>query len=159
MVSTVQTKRQRRGAIVELLQTESIGSQAELAQRLADRGLVANQATLSRDLRDMGVVKGPDGYHLPEEPGAADDASAALATALRRWAVSAVAAQNQVVLRTPPSGAQPLALAIDQADEPQILGTVAGDDTILVITRNPGSAKALVKHFAAAAGKSLETAR
>lgn len=153
MATSIDSKRLRRTAILELIETGGIHSQAELAQRLADRDLVANQATLSRDLRDMGVVKGRDGYQLPTAPSPADeDVAEVLSRALETWVRSAVAAVNQVVVRTPPGGAQPLALAIDNAVEPNVLGTVGGDDTVLVICPNEGAADALATRFMDAAG-------
>lgn len=155
MVSSLDSKRQRRAAILDLLQAGPVASQGELAARLAAQGLEANQATLSRDLRDMGVVKGPGGYRLPGGGEPVDDSAAALIQALRTWLSSAVAAQNQVVLRTPAGGAQALAIAIDRADEGSILGTIAGDDTILVITHDSAAATALAERFVRATGAEL----
>ena len=115
----------------------------ELADRLEALGLGANQATLSRDLRDMGVVKGPSGYFLPGAPTLAVDTEARLRAALRQYLRGVTPAANQVVLRTPPGGAQPLALALDGAAPEKVVGTLAGDDTILVITPDASSARAV----------------
>jgi transcriptional regulator of arginine metabolism len=140
--SATHSKEERRQAIVDLVRTQPVRSQAELADLLAARGFDANQATLSRDLRDLGLRKGPDGYELPTELSQQDaDRAVGLAHAVREWLTSVAAAQNQLVLRTPPSGAQPLALALDRAPPAGVLGTIAGDDTILVICADLRSAR------------------
>lgn len=142
MTARPHTKRQRQSTITTLLEEGPIPSQRELAERLAERGIEVNQATLSRDVRELGVVKGPEGYRLAGEPAAHDDDPAALGRAAREWLTSAAVAANQVVLRTPPSGAQPLALAIDRSRIEGVLGTVAGDDTVLVVTAGASQARA-----------------
>lgn len=143
----------RHDAILDLIQAYDIPNQAALAELLGERGISANQATLSRDLRELRIWKGPEGYALPaaEEPGTpathataegtALDGSleAAAKTLLRRAAM----AQNQVVLHTPPGAASALALAIDRSGRPQVLGTLAGDDTVLVVCADPRAARAL----------------
>lgn len=132
----------RRAAILELLRQGSVPSQAELGALLDERGLGANQATLSRDLAAIGAVKGPEGYTLPQvdapPPG---DPGARLSQAARQFLEVVTPAQNQVVLRTPPGGAAPLAAAIDAAAHEAILGTLAGDDTILVVTPDARAAR------------------
>ena len=142
--SHTQQRSSRQHRILELIETETIRSQAELQEYLADEGVDVNQATLSRDLRQLGVVKGPRGYLLPEfaETGDREDKVRA---ATRMWLVSATTAQNQVVVKTPPGGAQPLALAIDRLASPLVVGTIAGDDTILVICPTNKKAKDLVR--------------
>ena len=131
----------RRAAILDLLRGAPVPSQAELGTRLAALGLGANQGTLSRDLAALGAVKGPEGYTLAQAQAApAQDPGARLSQAARQYLGGVMAAQNQVVLQTPPGGAAPLAAAIDGAGHPSILGTLAGDDTILVVTSDPGSA-------------------
>lgn len=140
----IETAREvRRRAILDLLEAGPVPSQGDLAQGLTSLGLGANQATLSRDLRDMGVVKGPLGYVLPGAPVPAVDPEARLRAALRQYLRGVVPAANQVVLRTPPGGAQPLALALDSAAPDKVVGTLAGDDTILVITPDARSARAV----------------
>jgi transcriptional regulator of arginine metabolism len=161
------TKAARHERIAGILSHLQVRSQEELAALLADRGIRVAQATLSRDLEEMGVVRlrGPGGalvYALPNGPGApgsrpggvgAAEAEGALTGTLPRVAaellVSAEASANLVVLRTPAGGAQLLASALDHAGWPAILGTVAGDDTVLVITRDPaggaGVAAALLR--------------
>ncbi|YAL82042.1 arginine repressor [Dermacoccaceae bacterium W4C1] len=146
MIPRTRTARHRR--IVEIIATESIHSQADLATRLAQDGVEVTQATLSRDLVELGAEKVRLGrrlvYAVPVEGGerAVQSGGAgheAPDLRLRRIAaellVDAEANGDQVVLRTPPGAASFLASAIDHAQYPQVLGTIAGDDTILVITR------------------------
>lgn len=133
----------RRERILALLAERHVGSQQELQELLAAHGIQVNQATLSRDLRDLGVAKGPGGYEVPAGMEL-DSPLANLAAAVRRWVLSAAQAQNQIVLRTPPSTAQPVGLAIDQAPLAGVLGTIAGDDTVLVIARSTSRARELL---------------
>ena len=121
----------RRALVAELLRSYQVPSQAALAELLVEHGVRADQSTLSRDLRELGVVKSPDGYVLAGETAQA--ASPGLEAALGQWLLTATPAQNQVVLKTPPGGAQPLAVALDATRHDSIVGTLAGDDTILVI--------------------------
>lgn len=131
----------RHQAILRAVRERRIRSQAELQARLARAGLEVNQATLSRDLRAMGVVKSPRGYELPAEGGgAAEDSAVALFQAVSAWLSSARVAQNQIVLRTPPGGASPLAVALDRAGWSRVVGTIAGDDTVLVVCEDARSA-------------------
>ena len=149
------TKAARQEQIAGILEHLQVRSQEELAALLAGRGVRVTQATLSRDLEEMGAVRlrGPGGaliYALPTGPGGpgsrpggvgATEAEGVFTGAISRIAaellVSAEASANLVVLRTPAGGAQLLASALDHAGLPGILGTVAGDDTVLVITRDP----------------------
>ncbi len=138
-------KNTRRRTILQLIRSYSIRSQAELLDLLEEDGVAVNQGTLSRDLRDLGVVKGPQGYALP---GAAPAATTnGLRQAVRHWLIEALPAQNQVLLKTPIGGAQPLALAIDGAELGTVLGTIAGDDTVLVICKSNGKAKSLAREL------------
>ncbi len=138
----------RRRAILDLVQQRSVRSQDELRELLEAKGIEVNQATLSRDLRDMGLVKGPAGYAIPAAHGAAvaaadPDAGTAIALlhAVREWLRSAEVAQNQLVLKTPVGGAQPLAIALDGAELDDVVGTLGGDDTVLVIARDAAGAR------------------
>lgn len=145
MPTTQDSKETRRQRIVALLQKHAVKSQAELQDRLAARGASVNQATLSRDLRDLGVVKGVAGYELPNVAGLAPDAHLSLWHAVQSWLSSATPAQNLVVLRTPAGGAQPLGLALDRAELPGLVGTIAGDDTVLAICADERKARSLAK--------------
>lgn len=138
----------RRVRIADLVGARAIHSQFELADLLAREGIQANQATLSRDLRAMGLLKGPDGYELPTDvvPGKMD-ASLALHSAVHSWLSGATAAENLIVVKTPVGGAQPLAIALDQAGWKDVLGTVAGDDTILIVSPNATSARRIVRQL------------
>jgi len=149
------TKAARHGQIVEILTGPGapVRSQEDLADRLARRGIRATQATVSRDLDELGAVRlrGPDGglvYALPGEPGLAGlaaEPSARLARIVGELLVSAEASANLVVLRTPAGAAQLLASAIDHASWSAVLGTVGGDDTVLVIARDPAGGDELAR--------------
>jgi transcriptional regulator of arginine metabolism len=155
------TKAARQARIVELLTRHKVRSQAELARLLAEQGVEVTQATLSRDLDELGALRlrADDGtlvYALPGEgggriplyrtgSGTAENPDARLRRIAEELLVSAEASANLVILRTPPGAAQFLASAIDHADWESILGTVAGDDTILVISRDPQGGEALAK--------------
>ncbi len=143
-------KHYRQSAILELVTRESIGSQDQLRQQLRAKGFNATQATISRDIKELGLVKrAADGAYQKPGSFAAGHVSGdgavrrAVADYLRR--VDLV--QQLLVLRTDPGLAQPLALAIDHADLPEVVGTVAGDDTILVITRHARAGRELTRLF------------
>lgn len=143
------TRAARHQRITDLLERHAVGSQGQLLDLLAEDGISVTQATLSRDLVDLEAVKVRQGrqlvYAVPGQggdvtPRPAQDAaevSHRLARLCQELLVSARSVGNQVVLRTPPGAAQFLASAIDRSDAPDILGTIAGDDTILVITSEP----------------------
>jgi transcriptional regulator of arginine metabolism len=138
---------ERRQRILHLLERERPRSQAELQERLAADGFDVNQATLSRDLRDLGVVKGKDGYELPQGTLSPQTATQSLWHAVHTWLVGATAAQNLVVLRTPAGGAQALGVAIDRAELPGVVGTIAGDDTVLAVCADAAKARSLVRQL------------
>jgi transcriptional regulator of arginine metabolism len=155
----VTTKAARHARIVEVLRRVPVRSQAELAARLDASGVHVTQATLSRDLDELGAVKlrTPDGglpiYVVPEDGApltsrSVDDAPPhRLARLVGELLTSAEVSGNLVVLRTPPGAAQFLASALDRAGLPEILGTIAGDDTILVVARDPDGGRALADHL------------
>jgi transcriptional regulator of arginine metabolism len=143
-VATTRAGRQAR--IVAILSSVPVHSQTELAALLADDGIEVTQATLSRDLEELGAVKlrGADGgggvYVVPEDGSPVRGVTGGterVARLLGELLVSADASANLAVLRTPPGAAHYLASAIDRAALPEVVGTVAGDDTILVIAREP----------------------
>lgn len=134
------TKTARHARIIELLRTRPVRSQGELARLLEGAGVTVTQATLSRDLEDLGAVKvrsagGGLVYAVPEDngPAAGDGIAARLARLCEELLISAEGSANLVVVKTPPGGAQLLASALDRAAWPTVLGTVAGDDTVLVV--------------------------
>ena len=125
----------RQGQILKLLTGEAVASQDDLRRQLIHLGVRVTQATLSRDLRELRLVKTVDGYK-PLAPTKADDAPPvpALARALKEFLLDIRPAQNMLVLKTPPGGAQPLAAAVDSEHWKEVAGTLAGDDTVLIIT-------------------------
>jgi transcriptional regulator of arginine metabolism len=163
------TKGARQQRIIELLESEQVRSQTELADLLAANGVTVTQATLSRDLVELDAVKvrGTGGalvYAVPAEGGdrtpvvretAASEAR--LARLCSELLVSAEASANLVVLRTPPGAANFLASAMDKAELVETLGTIAGDDTVLVITRDPQGGDELVRRLLALANREHST--
>lgn len=141
------TKTFRHGQILRLVSAEHISNQEDLRRRLAQQRMRVTQATLSRDLQELKLVKTPEGYRassgLPDEAGAMPP----LTRALREFLLDIRPAENLLVLKTPPSGAQPLAAAVDAAKFPDIAGTIAGDDTVLIITPSRKSRESLQKEI------------
>ncbi len=131
-------KPSRHAAILDVVRTERVHSQERLRELLIERGFDVAQATLSRDIRDLGLVKVPDeeGGSVYMTPSTADP-TPALARMLPALYTSADGVGNLLVLRTMVGGAQPVAAAIDGARWPEVVGTIAGDDTILLILRAP----------------------
>ena len=131
-------KQDRQQAILQLIGSHQIASQEELKQLLATRGLVVTQATLSRDLRDLGVVRAPgeEGarYLLPEM--IADESKPSLEGLLPQLFSRIDGVGELLVLHTLPSGAQPVAEALDGQGWPEIIGTLAGENTVLIICRS-----------------------
>ena len=145
-------KSRRQGVILELIDREPLQSQEALRRRLHQRGFRATQATISRDIKDLGLVKrSGDGAY--QRPGAEAASPPVVLNALERLATEFLRrvdrVQQLVVLRTGAGQAQPLALAIDRARWPDAIGTIAGDDTILLIARDERRAAALVKRLEA----------
>lgn len=136
------TKTQRQAVILAEIVRTAIRTQEDLAEALHRRGVEASQVTLSRDLRELGVIKTQEGYR---PPGATiprtDDTT--LTRVVREFLTEATSAQNLVVLKTRPGGASALALALDNARWPDVIGTVAGDDTILTVTPSAAAAQKL----------------
>jgi len=131
-------KFERQGAILRLVREQQLSTQADLARALGEHGLEAVQATISRDIAQLGLVKvrGPQGRLVYALPGAADlDRLSELTSALRRLVVALEPTGNLVVLRTAPGNANALGRAFDDADLPEVAGCVAGDDTIFVAAR------------------------
>jgi transcriptional regulator of arginine metabolism len=154
------TKNARHRRIVELVTHQEVRSQSELADLLGASGLHVTQATLSRDLVELDAVKvrgqsgalvyavpGEGGDRRPTAPGESAASTQRLSRLCNELLVSAEASDNLVVLRTPPGAAQFLASAFDKAELPDVLGTIAGDDTILVISRDHRAARTLVLQF------------
>jgi transcriptional regulator of arginine metabolism len=143
-------KRYRQSAILDLVSNDAICSQDALGRQLRARGFHATQATISRDIKELQLLKrASDGAY--ERPGAVDGGRGLADVALRRAIVEYLRrvdlVQQLLVLRTDPGQAQPLALAIDRAELPEVVGTVAGDDTILVITRHARAGREVTRLF------------
>ena len=137
-------KTYRQNAILEIVEREAITSQEQLRNRLKLRGIEATQATLSRDIRALELVKrAANGAY--SRPGATndDDAAEIVETAVSDYLRRHERVEQMLVLKTDPGNAQPLALAMDRARLPQVAGTIGGDDTILVICRTVENAQSL----------------
>ncbi|HXB62450.1 MAG TPA: hypothetical protein VNU94_06330 [Acidobacteriaceae bacterium] len=135
-------KLQRDNAIRELLTTVAVTSQDELRKKLARRGFHVTQATLSRDIRELKLNKGPDGYALPA--GAVEDEDLpGIDDVLENFGLEVRQAQNLLVLVTTTGSAQPVAAAVDYEDWPEVVGSIAGDDTVLIICANEAQASIL----------------
>jgi transcriptional regulator of arginine metabolism len=132
-------KVQRLNVIREVLTNSPVSSQDELRRKLRRRGIHVTQATLSRDMHELKLSKGPSGYSLPNGNGVngstaiEDDQPPSLAEMVESFGLRIRQAMNQVVLRTVMGGAQPVAAAMDREEWADVVGTIAGDDTVLVI--------------------------
>ena len=130
----------RQKAIADLIRAEPLGSQEEVTARLGAIGYSVTQATVSRDLDQMGAIKvkrgGALSYALPDQLGGNDWAAARLQRIFAEWVISIEAAGNLLVIRTPPGSAHLVGLALDQAKLPEIAGTICGDDTLFVALRD-----------------------
>ena len=134
----------RRDEILSLIREETIHSQEELQQRLASRGFVVAQPTLSRDLRELGLAKSPRGYVAPGAGGAFADLAGdreqretGMERAFRAFVQRVATAHTLVIVKTPPAAAHAVGLAIDKAELPGVVGSVAGDDTVFLATESP----------------------
>ncbi len=138
------SKQERQNAIRHLIGAESIASQDELRRKLVRRGFDVTQATLSRDIHELRLYKGPNGYAIPNGNGHVEvEDEPAVEEVLGSFGLAVRQAQNQLVLRTTSGGAQPVALAIDHEDWSEVVGTLAGDDTVLIICPDPRRASAM----------------
>lgn len=141
-------KAQRLSAILDVVEHEAVRSQEQLRQRLAARGFVVTQATLSRDIKELGLLKrSSDGAYQPSsvEETPQTTALGTLGKALTEYLINIEPVQQLIVLRTGAGQAQLLGLAIDRSRMPEVVGTLAGDDTILIIARDAKNALAVVK--------------
>jgi len=146
-------KFQRHNAIRELVAHSLVSNQDELRRKLRRRGFEVTQATLSRDIHELRLSKGPGGYALPNGSGGngavpADDAPPSIAEMIDSFGLRVSQAMNQVVIRTVMGGAQPVAAALDREGWSEVVGTIAGDDTVLVIcfdTRRAGEVEARLR--------------
>jgi len=137
-------KTYRQGQILRLIRSRRLHTQEQLAQELATQGIAATQVTLSRDIRELGLIKTPDGYKQVEAP-----AGPGIETIAVEFLWDAVAAGNLLVLKTAPGHASALAISLDQEEWPEVVGTIAGDDTILVVCPDAPTAQSLQKRLLA----------
>jgi transcriptional regulator of arginine metabolism len=133
----------RQRAILELLKREPIASQEYLQRALRKRGIKVGQATLSRDIRDLGLSKTADGYSLPHGEGSSYPALPPVSRLVREFVLEVRTAQNLLVIKTSVGSAQPVAAALDEENRPEAVGTIAGDDTILMVCPDKDDAKKL----------------
>ncbi len=150
-------KTQRQHRIARLLGEQAIGSQQVLVELLAAEGVEATQTTVSRDLEELGAQKvrlpgGDTAYALPELPAQQIAPVDHLRRVLGEWAVELTSSQNLVVLRTPPGCAHVVASALDRSGLDGVVGTVAGDDTLLVVVAESHSTRDVANHLASLAG-------
>jgi transcriptional regulator of arginine metabolism len=151
------SKAQRQHRIAQLLEQEAVTSQGQLVELLEAAGVEATQATVSRDLEEMGAIKvrmagGESAYAVPELPKDRVAPEEHLRRVLGDWVVDVAASGNIVVVRTPPGSAHVVASALDRAGLPDILGTVAGDDTIMVVAAAPAAGADVGDRLAKLAG-------
>jgi transcriptional regulator of arginine metabolism len=133
------SKLTRQQLILQLIENGNVANQEDLRRALMRHGQRVTQATLSRDIHELGIVKTGDGYALAAEAGA-DPALPATGRLVREFVLSIREAQNQLVLKTSVGSAQPVAAALDAEGFEEVLGTIAGDDTILIICEDNRSA-------------------
>src|SRR5208337_621320 len=148
-------KQQRQDAIRELLASSPVTNQDDLRRKLRRRGIEVTQATLSRDIHELRLSKGPGGYSLPNGHRSTsvaatleDDGPPSVEEMIESFVLRVKQAMNQVVVGTVMGGAQPFAAALDHEEWPKVVGTVAGDDTVLVIcadTRKAGEVEARLR--------------
>ena len=149
-----EAKNQRQRAIADLIRDHALSSQDELAHRLADLGFAVTQATISRDLEQLGAIKVRRGgqltYALGDQP--AEPHAPRLAAVLRDWALSIEAAATLVVIKSPPGSAHLIGVALDQSDLPQVVGNICGDDTLFIACRSAADADALADKLRSSSG-------
>jgi transcriptional regulator of arginine metabolism len=135
------SKLARQKTILEVLDQSPVANQEELQKLLHRRGIEAGQATLSRDIRELGLVKSAGGYSLPGREVAAPDIDLpSVSRLVREFVTSVRAAENLLVTKTSVGSAQPVAAALDEENWPEAIGTIAGDDTILIVCQDKRAA-------------------
>ena len=137
----------RQRVILQLLQHDTVGSQEDLQRVLRKRGIKAGQATLSRDIRSLGLGKTASGYSLSPREGSPVLALPPTSRLVREFVLEVRAAQNLLVIKTSVGSAQPVAAALDDEGWPEAIGTIAGDDTILIVCPDKDDAKKLAERI------------
>jgi transcriptional regulator of arginine metabolism len=143
------SKAARQKAILELLKHGPVASQEQLQRGLGKYGFKVGQATLSRDIHELGLAKAASGYTLTQAENAAEPALPPVSRLVREFVQQVRTAQNLLVIKTSVGSAQPVAAALDEKDWPEAIGTVAGDDTILIVCRDKKAARKLAERFEA----------
>jgi transcriptional regulator of arginine metabolism len=133
----------RQKAILEIVESGPVASQEELQRALAKVGFKVGQATLSRDIRELGLVKSGDGYALPGIEAGSQQVLPSVSRLAREFVLDVRQAQNLIVVKTAVGSAQPVAAALDVEDWPEVVGTIAGDDAILIVTPDTKAARKL----------------
>jgi transcriptional regulator of arginine metabolism len=131
----------RQRAILELVQEGPVASQEDFQRLLKKQGFPVGQATLSRDIRELGLVKTAEGYEIAQGENSSDPALPSVSRLVREFVLNVRAAENLIVTRTSVGSAQPVAAALDGEGWPEAIGSIAGDDTILIICENKKAAK------------------
>lgn len=151
------SRAKRQKAISDMIRADPVGSQDEVTERLKTLGYAVTQATVSRDLEQMGAVKvkrgGALSYVLPDQLADNDWAATRLQRIFTEWVQSVEAAGNLIVVRTPPGSAHLVCIAIDQAKLPEVAGTVSGDDTLFVAIHDGVTVEAVASRFRALSGE------
>lgn len=140
-------KTYRQSQILKLIRSRQVHTQDELARALKAVKIPATQVTLSRDIRDLGLIKTPAGYAQSGSESTAVPARPGFEDLAREILLDVRIAQNLLVLKTPPANANALAAALDHADWPEVVGTIAGDDTVLVVAPDSKTAQSLRTRF------------
>ncbi len=135
----------RRTQILDLLKREPVATQAELCEKLARRGIQVTQATVSRDIEELGLIKTREGYRMPGAPDPLKPPQPTLPIILKEFLREVRKASGLVVIRTHPGNAHSVAVALDAEQWPEVVGTVAGDDTIFIATTGPPEATRILK--------------
>jgi transcriptional regulator of arginine metabolism len=137
----------RQRAILDALKHGSFANQDHLQRVLRKRGFKVGQATLSRDIRDLNLSKTPHGYSVPQGDGSAGIALPPVSRLVREFVLGVRSAQNLLVVKTIVGSAQPVAAALDEADWSEVVGTIAGDDTILIVCPDKDEARKLASRI------------
>jgi len=133
----------RQRAVLDVLKHGSVASQEDLQRALRKRGFKVGQPTLSRDIRDLNLSKTAHGYSLPQGEGGAAYALPPVSRLVREFVLDVRSAQNLLVVKTIVGSAQPVAVALDEAEWSEVVGTIAGDDTILIVCPDKEQARGL----------------
>lgn len=136
-------KQQRHAAIRDMLANSTVTSQDDLRRKLQKRGFTVTQATLSRDMHELHIFKGANGYALAGSADEDDDDVPAIKETLENFGLEVKQAQNLLIVITTTGSAQPVAAALDYEDWPELMGSIAGDDTVLIICADSEQAAVL----------------